>query len=135
MLGPGLTYPIVKFHGQIGRLFSRNGILVTYPGVPVSDLSCPPSYQPPPIMSNRVPVDFDSVWREVNSPNFVGVSPTNEYDRGTVSELATLLQKGRNILNNPVGLDRNEIEHLTARLRQVKAEIVQQAPLVRNLSR
>ena len=86
-------------------------------------------------MSIRVPVDFDNIWREVNSPNFVGVSPTNEYDRGTVSELATLLQEGRNILNNPVGLNQIEIQHLTARLKQVKAEILRQAPLVKSLSR
>ena len=80
-------------------------------------------------------MDFDDIWRKVNSPDFVGVSPTNEYDHKTVTELASLLQEGRNILNNPVGLDQSKIDHLTARLGQVKAEILRQAPLVRNLSR
>ena len=85
-------------------------------------------------MSNRVPIDSDDIWKEVNSPDFVGVNPTNEYDHKTVTELALILQEGRNILRNPIGLDQSQIDHLTARLRQVRAEIRRQAPLVRNLS-
>ena len=86
-------------------------------------------------MSNRMPVDFDNIWKEVSSPDFVGASATNEYDHNTIRELTSLLQEGRSILNNPQRLDQGEINHLTAKLRQVKAEILRQAPLVRNLSR
>ena len=85
-------------------------------------------------MSTRRQIDLDDIWKEVNSPNFVGAIPTNEYDHKTVAELALILQQGRNILRNPIGLNQSQIDYLTARLRQVRAEIRRQAPLVRNLS-
>ena len=85
-------------------------------------------------MSNRRQIDLDDIWKEVNSPNFVGVNPTNEYDHKTVAELALILQQGRNILRNPIGLNQSQIDYLTAQLRQVRAEVRRQAPLVRNLS-
>ena len=85
-------------------------------------------------MSTRRQIDLDDIWKEVNSLNFVGAISTNEYDHKTVAELALILQQGRNILRNPIGLNQSQIDYLTARLRQVRAEIRRQAPLVRNLS-
>ena len=86
-------------------------------------------------MSNRMPVDFKDIWKEVFSPEFAGAIPTTEYDHNTVQEMASLLREGQNILNNPHGLNQEEINHLTIKLREVKAEILRQAPLVRNSSR
>ena len=86
-------------------------------------------------MSSQMPVDFNDIRKEVSSPDFAGANPTNEYDHNTIRELASLLQEGQNILNNPQGLNQDKIHHLTIKLRQVKAEILRQAPLVRNLSR
>ena len=86
-------------------------------------------------MSRRMAVNFDDIWNEVSSPDFVGSVPTTEYDTNTIRELALLLREGQNILNNPNVLSQEQVNELTAKLREVRAEIRRQAPLVRNLQR
>ena len=86
-------------------------------------------------MSPRTPVDYDDIWNEVSSPEFVSAIPTTEYDTNTIRELALLLREGKNILNKPHALNQEQVNHLTAKLREVKAEILRQAPLVRNSQR
>ena len=86
-------------------------------------------------MSPRAPVNYDDIWNEVSSPDFVSTVSTTEYDTNTIRELALLLREGQNILNNPHALNQEQVNHLTAKLREVRAEILRQAPLVRNLQR
>ena len=86
-------------------------------------------------MSPRTPVDYDDIWNEVSSPEFVSAVSTTEYDTNTIRELALLLREGKNILNNPHALNQEQVNHLTAKLRELKAEILRQAPLVRNAQR
>ena len=86
-------------------------------------------------MSPRAPVDYDDIWNEVSSPEFVSAVSTTEYDTNTIRELALLLREGKNILNNPHALNQEQVNHLTAKLRELKAEILRQAPLVRNAQR
>ena len=86
-------------------------------------------------MSPRTPVDYDDIWNEVSSPEFVSAISTTEYDTNTIRELALLLREGKNILNNPHALNQEQGNHLTAKLRELKAEILRQAPLVRNAQR
>ena len=86
-------------------------------------------------MSPRMPVDYDDIWNEVSSPEFVSAVSTTEYDTNTIRELALLLREGKNILNNPHALNQEQVNHLTAKLRELKAEILRQAPLVRNAQR
>ena len=86
-------------------------------------------------MSPRTPVNYDDIWNEVSSPEFVSAVSTTEYDANTIRELALLLREGQNILNNPHALNQEQVNHLTAKLREVRAEIRRQAPLVRNLQR
>ena len=86
-------------------------------------------------MSPRTPVNYDDIWNEVSSPEFVSAVSTTEYDTNTIRELALLLREGQNILNNPHALNQEQVNHLTAKLREVRAEILRQAPLVRNLQR
>ena len=86
-------------------------------------------------MSPRTPVNYDDIWNEVSSPEFVSAVSTTEYDTNTIRELALLLREGKSILNNPHTLNQEQVNHLTAKLRELKAEILRQAPLVRNLQR
>ena len=86
-------------------------------------------------MSPRTPVDYDDIWNEVSTPEFVSAVSTTEYDTNTIRELALLLREGKNILNNPHALNQEQVNHLTAKLRELKAEILRQAPLVRNAQR
>ena len=86
-------------------------------------------------MSRRMAVNFDDIWNEVSSPDFVGSVPTTEYDPNAVRELALLLREGQNILNNPNVLSQEQVNELTAKLREVRVEIRRQVPLVRNLQR
>ena len=86
-------------------------------------------------MSPRMAVNYDDIWNEVSSPDFVSAVSTTEYDTNTIRELALLLREGQNILNNPHALNQEQVNHLTAKLREVRAEILRQAPLVRNLQR
>ena len=86
-------------------------------------------------MSPRMAVNYDDIWNEVSSPEFVSAVSTTEYDTNTIRELALLLREGQNILNNPHALNQEQVNHLTAKLREVRAEIRRQAPLVRNLQR
>ena len=86
-------------------------------------------------MSPRAPVDYDDIWNEVSAPEFVSAVSTTEYDTNTIRELALLLREGKNILNNPHALNQEQVNHLTAKLRELKAEILRQAPLVRNAQR
>ena len=86
-------------------------------------------------MFPRTPVDYDDIWNEVSSPEFVSAVSTTEYDTNTIREFALLLWEGKNILNNPHTLNQEQVNHLTAKLRELKAEILRQAPLVRNAQR
>ena len=86
-------------------------------------------------MFPRTPVDYDDIWNEVSSPEFVSAVSTTEYDTNTIREFALLLREGKNILNNPHTLNQEQVNHLTAKLRELKAEILRQAPLVRNAQR
>ena len=51
-------------------------------------------------MSKTV-VDYDEIWGEVNSPDFVNVPPTNEHDRHLVKDMVTLMMETRAVINNP----------------------------------
>ena len=86
-------------------------------------------------MSPRTPVNYDDIWNEVSSPEFVSAVSTTEYDTNTIRELALLLREGKSILNNPHTLNQEQVNRLTAKLRELKAEILRQAPLVRNAQR
>ena len=46
-----------------------------------------------PIMS-KFSIDYNEVWKEVESAEFVNVTPSNEYDRDSVSRLADLIREG-----------------------------------------
>ena len=46
-------------------------------------------------------VDFDEIWGEVNSPDFVNVTPTNEHDQHSVMGMVTLMRETKEAINNP----------------------------------
>ena len=86
-------------------------------------------------MSRRMAVNFDDIWNEVSSPDFVGSVPTTEYDARTIVRLELLLREGQDMLNNPNALSQEQVNELTAKLREVRDEIRRQVPIVRNLQR
>ena len=67
-------------------------------------------------------VNYDDIWEEVNSEDFVNVTPTNEHDRHSVKRMIALIQEAQHAINNPeqIGLDQAWIQTLEDKVRQMK---------------
>ena len=59
------------------------------------------------IMS-KFSIDYNEVWKEVESAEFVNVTPSNEYDRDSVSRLADLIREGLQFLQHSAQLSPNK---------------------------
>ena len=60
----------------------------------------------------RFSVNYDEVWREVSTAEFVNRAPSSEHDRDSVQRLADLIQEDLQILQNPAHLSPAQIKDL-----------------------
>ena len=65
-------------------------------------------------------VDYDDIWGEVNSQDFVNV--TNEHDRHSVKKMIALIYEARDAINNPEqwGIDQAQVQTLEDKVRQMR---------------
>ena len=52
----------------------------------------------------RFSVNYNDVWKEVSSAEFVNIAPSTEHDCDSVRRLADLIQEALQILQNPAYL-------------------------------
>ena len=81
----------------------------------------------------RFSVDYDEVWREVSSAEFVNRAPSSEHDRDSVWRLADLIQEALQILQNPVHLSPAQINDLRIKIRKLEAQLALESALMRRV--
>ena len=71
---------------------------------------------------SKFSVNYDDIWEEVDSKDFVNVTPTSEHDRHSVKGMIALIQTAQDAIDNPeqMGLDQARIQTLKDKVRQMK---------------
>ena len=64
----------------------------------------------------RFSVNYNDVWKEVSSAEFVNIAPSTEYDRDSFRRLADLIKEALQILQNPVHLSPVQINDLRIKI-------------------
>ena len=59
----------------------------------------------------RFSVNYNDVWKEVSSAEFVNMAPSSEHDRDSVRRLADLIREALQILKNPAHLSPTQINY------------------------
>ena len=80
-------------------------------------------------------VDYDEIWGEVNSQDFVNVTPTNEHDRHSVRHMVALIHEARNAINNPEqwGIDQAQVHVLEDKVRQMRDLLAEECKIARRV--
>ena len=78
----------------------------------------------------RFGVNYDEVWREVSSVEFVNRAPSSEHDRDSVRRLANLYQEALQILQNPAHLSPAQIKDLKTKVHRLEAQLTRESALV-----
>ena len=81
----------------------------------------------------RFSVNYNDVWKEVSSAEFVNIAPSTEYDRDSVRRLADLIKEALQILQNPVHLSPAQINDLRIKIRKLEAQLARESALVRRV--
>ena len=75
----------------------------------------------------RFSVNYDKVWREVSSVEFVNWAPSSEHDRDSVRGLTNLIQEALQILRNPAHLTPAQIKDLKAKVQRLDAQLTRES--------
>ena len=81
----------------------------------------------------RFSVNYDEVWREVFSVEFVNRTPSSEQDRDSVRGLTNLIQEALQVLRNPEHLTQAQIKDLKAKVQQLDAQLTRVSTLARRV--
>ena len=81
----------------------------------------------------RFGVNYDEVWREVSSAEFVNRAPSSEHDRDSVRRLADLIQEALQILQNPAHLSPAQIKDLKTKVQRLEAQLTRESALARRV--
>ena len=81
----------------------------------------------------RFSVNYDEVWREVSSVEFVNQTHSSEYDRDSVQGLTNLIREALQILQNPEHLNQAQIKDLKAKVQQLNAQLTRESTLARRV--
>ena len=71
--------------------------------------------------------------KEVCSAEFNNLTPSTEYDKDSIRQLAELYKEALQMLNNPLHLNLKQINDLRASTQKLRAELDKQIVLVRRL--
>ena len=79
----------------------------------------------------RFNVNYDDIWKEVDSKDFVNVTPTNEHDRDSVRGMTALIQEALEVLDNPeqLGLNQAQIQTLEDKVRQMEVKLARECEI------
>ena len=80
---------------------------------------------------SKFSVNYDDIWEEVDSKDFVNVTPTNEHDRHSVKRIIALIQAAQDTIDNheQLGLDQARIQALEDKVRQMKEILVEECKI------
>ena len=81
----------------------------------------------------RFSVNYNDVWKEVSSAEFVNIAPSTEHDRDSVRRLADLIQEALQILQNPAHLSPAQINDLRTKIRRLEAQLTKESALARRV--
>ena len=81
----------------------------------------------------RFNVNYNEVWREVSSVEFVNQTPSSEYNRDSVQGLTNLIREALEILQNPEHLSQAQIKDLKAKVKQLNAQLIRESTLARRV--
>ena len=82
---------------------------------------------------SRFGINYDDIWKEVDSEDFVNVTPSSEHDRDSVRRMAELIQEALQLLNNPGQLSQAQIKHLEGKVRQMEVKLARECVLARRV--
>ena len=72
-------------------------------------------------------VNFDDVWKEASSSDFVNIEPESEYDMNAVRRHADMIRQGFEILNGPTPLTPEQRNDLLIKLRRLQRILVKES--------
>ena len=81
----------------------------------------------------RFGVNYDEVWKEVSSAEFVNRAPSSEHDQDSVRRLANLIQEALQILQNSAHLSPAKIKDLKAMFHRLEAQLTRESALARKV--
>ena len=81
----------------------------------------------------RFSVNYDEVWKEVSSAEFVNRAPSSEHDRDSVRRLANLIQEALQILQNPAHLSPAQIKDLKTKVQRLEAQLTKESDLAKRV--
>ena len=81
----------------------------------------------------RFSVNYDEIWREVSSVEFVNQTPSSEYDQDSVQGLTNLIQEALQVLRNPEHLTQAQIKDLKAKVQQLDTQLTRVSTLARRV--
>ena len=81
----------------------------------------------------RFSVNYNEIWKEVSSAEFVNMAPSSEYDLVSVRRLAKLILEALQILQNPAHLSPAQINDLWTKVRKSEAQLAKESALARRV--
>ena len=72
-------------------------------------------------------VNFNDVWKDVSSSDFVYIEPESEYDLNVVMRTAETIRDRFKILNGPIPLTPELRNNLSTKLRQLQRILVKES--------
>ena len=81
----------------------------------------------------RFSVNYNDVWKEVSSAEFVNIAPSTEHDHDSVRRLADLIREALQILQNPAHLSPAQINDLKTKVRRLEAQLTKESALARRV--
>ena len=81
----------------------------------------------------RFSVNYEEIWKEVSSVEFVNRTPSSEYDRDAVRGLTNLIQEVLKVLRNPEHLTQAQIKDLKAKVQQLDSQLTRVSTLARRV--
>ena len=82
---------------------------------------------------SRFNVNYDDIWKEVDSKDFVNMAPSIEHDWDSVGRRAELIQESLQFLNNPGQLSQAQIQLLEGKVRQMEVKLARECELARRV--
>ena len=77
----------------------------------------------------RFSVNYDEIWREVTSVEFVNRTPSSEYDQDSVRGLTNLIQEALQVLQNPEHFTQAQIKDLKVKVQQLDTQLTRVSTL------
>ena len=78
-------------------------------------------------------VNYEEIWKDVSSVEFVNQKPSSEHDRDSVQGLANLIREALEVLRHPEHLSQAQIKDLEAKVKQVDAQLTRESTLARRV--